>query len=340
MKFAKIISAVLFVVTGVLGGTGLYLDLTKKENTEYTIDYRYFIDNVNVSTMPENIGSYDFTDYYCTNNVKGTWNEVEWKFIPSLTDNTTCELRFATKTYEIKVEFIGATNIDTEYNGISTVKKGESLQFVVSLEEGYGYDSVVCTNNETASFDSETNTILIGPFNNGASCTVNFKTNEYVVKLEATNAAPGSASAKVEHGKDAEIEVSPSTNYTLDSVTCTNDQIAQWKDNKLTVTAVKSDTICTLKFKLQSYKVTIKVNNGSVDVSSKTIAYGKSDSFTISADEGYTLDGATVDCGKTATGTLTNSKLQVSGISGASTCTVNLALKPVEPTGENQEATN
>lgn len=340
MKFAKIISGVLFVVCGGLGGTGLYLDMTKEEKTDYTIDYRYFIDNETVSSLPENIGSYDFTDYYCTNNVKGTWNEAEWKFVPSLTANTTCELRFVTKTYEIKTEFIGATNADSEYNGISSVKKGESLEFVVTLDEGYGYDSVTCSNNETATFNKETNTVLIGPFNNGSTCIVNFKVNEYDVKVEATNAAPGSASAKVEHGKNAELEISPSTNYTLDSVTCTNNQTAEWKDNKLTVSAVSDNTVCTLKFKLQSYKVVVKVNNGSVDAASKTIAYGKSDSFTITANEGYTLDGATVDCGNTATGTLTNSKLQVSGISGASTCTVTLPAKPIEPTEgtENQEA--
>ena len=65
-----------------------------------------------------------------------------------------------------------------------------------------------------------------------------------------------------------------------------------------------------------------------------------SKNHTITANEGYTLDGATVDCGNTATGTLTNSKLQVSGISGASTCTVTLPAKPIEPTEgtENQEA--
>lgn len=339
MKVAKIISGIFCVVCASLGGIGFYLNKNEPEVSDYTIDYVYYIDGNVVESMPENIGSYDFDNYYCTNKVTGDWNEKEWKFVPNLTDNTRCELHFKTKTYEIKVDFNGASNQDSAYTGTSTVKKGESLEFIVVLEEGYGFDNVSCSNNEVGTYDAETNKVLIGPFNAASICTVNFKLNEYDVKLESTNGTPGSTSVKVEHGKNASIDLSPTTNYTLESVTCTNNQKGEWKNNKLTVTGVTKETTCTVKFKLQSYKVTVNVKGGSVDNASKTIAHGKSDSFTITADETHTLDDATVSCGTTATATLTNSKLQVSAVKGATTCTVTLKEKPAEPEPEPNEGT-
>lgn len=330
MKVAKVILAVLTIFCLCLGGLGFYLSNEKPINKDYIIDYVYSIDNARVNSMPENIGMYSFDSYVCTNNVKGEWNEAEWKFIPSVTDNSVCELYFVTKTFDVQVEFENAKNNDTEFNGTKTIKKGESIEFDLTPTEGYGFGYVKCSNDETASFDKTTNKLLIGPFTASSICTVNFKINEYKVNVNATNAMPGNASVTVEHGKTAEVEIAPTTNYTFDSVECTNDMKASWASNKLKIDKVTSDTECTLKFKLQSYKVSVSVTGGVVDSASKKIAYGKSDSFTITADDSHTLDEATVECGDNAEGSISLNKLTVSNIKGNASCKVTLKAKPEE----------
>lgn len=330
MKAVKILTGVLFVICAGLGGYGLYLNINKGITNDYTIDYIYYLDDSEVTTMPGNIGAYDFSNYYCTNGVKGDWNEVEWKFVPSLTDNTTCSIYFNTKTYEVKLDVLNATTEEGFVNTV-TVKRDNNVEFNVEPKEGYQFDKVTCTNNEVGTFDETTKKITIGPFTNGASCTVIFKVSEFKIKVESTNSTPGSATATVEYKRNAEIELTPTTNYTLDSITCTNEQKASWANNKLTVTEVVKDTDCTVKFKLQSYKVTVKVIGGTVDTASKTIAYGKSDSFTITPSSTYTLDEPDIKCGTTASGSMDMGKLTVSSVKGITTCTITLQEKTPEP---------
>lgn len=337
MKIAKVICGVLCVFCAALGLFGFFVSQSTPTNTDYKIDYIYNIDDSRVNTMPENIGMYTFDNYYCTNGVQGSWNESEWKFTPSLTDNTTCELYFKTKTFEVKIDFENSVVEGEEFSGTKIVKKGESLTFYVTPNEGHGFSSVKCSNNETATYDKDTKKLIIGPFNTGSTCVANFIVNEYKVKVEATNATPGSQTVTVEHGKNAELTLAPTTNYTFSSVECSNEELANWADNTLVIKNVKSDTNCNVKFKLKSYKVTVKVNGGIVDSASKVIAYGKTDSFTIIADEYHTLDEATVDCGKNAKGSMSLSKLSVSEIKGNATCTVTLKEKVEEPTEEPVE---
>lgn len=328
MKFAKVLLSFLCATSTMLGCVGFYQNKKAHDKTNFIVDYIYYIDGTVVASMPENIGSYDFDNYVCTNKVTGEWNESEWKFTPNLIDSSSnCSLYFKTKTYEVKVDFVGGKNKDETYNGISTVKKGESLEFEVSFDEGIGFDNVECTNNETGSFNDESSKVIIGPFNNTSTCVVNFKTKTYSVKVETTNGTPGSETIKVEHSKDGKLEVIPITNYTYDLLTCNNNQEATWKDNNFEIKNVTSDTICILKFKLKSYKVMVDVENGTVDTESKQIVIGKSETFVITPEDGYTLDGATVDCGKKANGAFENSKLEVKDVTDEATCKVVLKEK-------------
>ena len=331
MKIAKILSGVLCVICATFGGIGFYYSKNPSEEEKFLVDYMYYIDNARVSAMPENIGSYDYYDYTCTNKVTGEWNESEWTFTPNLTDNTNCTLYFKTKTYEVNLAFNGAKNIDEKYTGVTTVKKGESIDFEVEYDEGYGFGSVECSNGEVGTFNEESNKVVIGPFIGNSSCEVTFKIKSYTVKLETKNGTPGSQTVNVEHGKKATLDVEPTENYTFDNVTCTNDQEATFKEknNTLNIAKVTSNTSCSLKFKLKSFKITVKVDNGTVDTESKKVAYGKSETFSITANDGYTLDEATVEC-KGVEAELNNAKLQVSSVTKDTTCTVKLKEKPEE----------
>ena len=336
MKIAKVLFGVLCLLSATLGGVGFYYSKKTPEEVKYTIDYIYYIDGAVVESMPGNIGSYVFDNYYCTNKVTGEWNESEWTFTPNLIDNSNCTLYFKTKTFEVNVAFNGAKNTDETYEGTSIVKKGESLEFTIEPEEGYGYSNVECTNQEQGSFSEESNKVVIGPFNGASKCNVNFKLNTYSVKLETTNGTPGSKSVNVSYGEDATIEVSPTENYSFDSVKCTPTFDASWKDDELVISKVTSDVSCKLKFKLQSYKVEVSVENGTVDTESKKVAFGKGETFTITPDDGFTLDGAEVTC-KGAEGELNNAKLKVSSVVKDATCTVKLSEKPEEIEESNED---
>ena len=70
-----------------------------------------------------------------------------------------------------------------------------------------------------------------------------------------------------------------------------------------------------------SFKVTMNVTNGTSDAVSKTTTFNGSTTFTITPNEGYTLDDAEVNC---TGGTLTNNTLTITNIRKNITCEVTL----------------
>lgn len=72
------------------------------------------------------------------------------------------------------------------------------------------------------------------------------------------------------------------------------------------------------------HKVNVTVSNGSV-TGGGYVAYGKSTTYTITANSGYTVKGATVTC-TSGTGSVSGSTLTVSNITKDGTCTVTLPV--------------
>ncbi len=68
-----------------------------------------------------------------------------------------------------------------------------------------------------------------------------------------------------------------------------------------------------------SFKATLDVQNGTSDVTEKTTTFNGSLSFTITANDGYILEDASISC---SNGTLSNNLLTISNIQSDVTCTI------------------
>ena len=68
-----------------------------------------------------------------------------------------------------------------------------------------------------------------------------------------------------------------------------------------------------------SFKVTMNVTNGTTDAVSKTTTFNGSTTFTITPNEGYTLEEAEVNC---PGGTLTNNIITITNIRKNITCEI------------------
>ena len=70
-----------------------------------------------------------------------------------------------------------------------------------------------------------------------------------------------------------------------------------------------------------SFKVTLDVQNGTSDVTEKTTTFNGSLSFTITPNDGYVLENASISC---SNGTLSNNLLTISNVQSDVTCTITL----------------
>ena len=70
-----------------------------------------------------------------------------------------------------------------------------------------------------------------------------------------------------------------------------------------------------------TYKVNLIVINGKSDKSQQDIVKGKDATFTITPNDGYTLENASISC---SNGTLTNNIFMISDVQGDTTCTITL----------------
>ena len=121
-------------------------------------------------------------------------------------------------------------------------------------------------------------------------------------------------------------------NKVVDSVTCEKGTVATWnyERNSLNLSGIIIPDYCIVDFK-DGYTVTLTATNGTITSSASTsIGYNGTLNFDITPNDGYKLEGSTISCTGSATGTATTTGVQISNIKETQTCTV--TLKPNLPT--------
>ncbi len=123
-------------------------------------------------------------------------------------------------------------------------------------------------------------------------------------------------------------------NNVVREVSCEKGTKATWDyaRNTITLSEVVIPDYCTIDFG-DGYAVNLVANNGRVTSPNPVaIGYNGSVSFDVAANAGYKLEGATLSCAGGATANLVNGKVNVSGITSAQTCTINMAKQPYKIT--------
>ena len=313
------------LIGGVIGLMANKMNVKKEEenkgeetqNVDYSVTYKYYIDDEEVENevkqdtieinseefegAKETVEVYSFKEYRCTNNVEGTWNNEAWEFTPNLTSNTTCRLYFIKNLHNVTFTTINGILPNKAKEQIKTIVKGKTSTINILPVEGYKYDSVNCTNDTVTEYNEETNDLLIKEATKDSSCTVSFEINAYKAKLKVSNGNIEEDTKTANYGENIEFEITPSENYGNPSVICTNEQKAIYENGKVIITAITNDTECIVQYIPIKYSVSLKVNHGSLfdkSPSPQTVAFGRTVSFGIKADEGYKITGAETKCDK------------------------------------------
>lgn len=317
-KIIAIIIGIFSAICLVLGVIGL-LESKKAPKIEpvknYQVTYKYYLNDVEVTQMPVNpkqivnegssVSSsssemsveklYAFNTATCTNNVTYKWDDENWKFTPSNTADSTCSLYFVTTYNVVKIE---ATNAKVTTPTEMKIKRGEDAVIKITPTEGYEFEKVECSNkNQETEWVKEAKELIIKSVNSEISCKASFVISKFNVEVQV-NMGNGSTKVEYEYGKAIEIKnIIPAEEYGNPDIACTNDQKATWKDNTLLIEKLTNNTKCTVTFKkLQSkvsFTVTIDVgNNGRLESGavSTVVTSGSSASWTVRANDGYTID--------------------------------------------------
>lgn len=320
MKSKKPIAILLIALTvlslacGVVG----YLE-SKKETKEppvvkYNVIYRYYLNDVEVEQMPTNstlISSsmsttdtsaenlYAFNTATCTNKVNYKWNESTWTFTPDNTADSTCKLYFVTTYNPITVT---ATNGKVTPLVDNKIKRGEDAVIKITPTEGYEYDKTTCTNNEVVEWNKDKKELTIKSIYAETTCEVNFKISKFAVEVKVNNGT-GATKVEYEYGKNVEVNVAAATGYGTPTISCTENQVGEWKNGVFTIEKLTKETVCTVDFKqIQNTSFTVNLTVGDHGILASgtptvTVVRGSYATFNISVDEGWNIDEVSCTAG-------------------------------------------
>ena len=321
-------------------------DKPNKENKDYKVVYRYYLDGEEVEEeikqeyidnpneefegAEEEIPSYTYEKYICSNNVTGEWDEENWEFKPELTANTTCRLYFIRNIHQVTFKANNGTLPNNQLEEIKTIELNKEGIINITPKEGHKFDTVICTNEIIAEYNEETKDLTVKNVIKDGICTISFGISDYTAEVKASNGTVSEDKKSARFGGTLTFDVTPSENYQFDKVICTNDQNASYNDGKLTITGITNDTVCTVQFKSIKFAVNLEVINGkltSKSPSPQTTGEGGTVSFEIEANEGYQITGAIPDCGANVKTELSGNAVFVYNVKNDLTCKITLPKK-------------
>lgn len=260
------------------------------ENKE-SITYEYYLEDVLQTSIPINENTeeptYLFNRYQCEDNISGTFNEQEWKFIPDEEKNTVCKLYFVKTYYDV---IITAANGSVSEDNQTKIARESDGKFIVTPNEGYEFKEVNCSNDKKATYDSKNSTLNINVIMEDIACKVNFEIRSLRADIVVKN-GEGTATETVNYGESVSAIVKPKDGYENPKITCSNKQEAIFDNNKLTIEKLTDDTKCTVEF-VKVKPITYDLSFEELDEDTKEklqIITGSTDTIKVSTDGSYSL---------------------------------------------------
>ena len=323
-----ILTSFLLVVSSAAAGLGFYQSKKPKNiepiKPEEKITYEYYLDDVLQTEMPNNISTdengntintntYVFSRFVCDQNISINFDNENWTFTPSEEKTATCKLYFAQSYYDVT---LAVSNGVYEGENPSKVQRDTDASLLIVPSEGYEYKDVSCSNNKTANYDMSSNTLNIRTIMENVACKIDFEIKKLKMNVTVKNGKENTTET-VNYGESVSVVIEPNSGYESPKITCTNNQTAVFKDNKLTIDKLTDNTNCTVTFnkiKPKTYKMTITlpkdnvktitdesgieksenivtIVNGSTETNYEE---GKDAVFSLKVLDGYTLK---LDCG-------------------------------------------
>ena len=262
-----------------------------KPNNNHSLNYNYYLEDVLQDSIPQNTNKeepeYAFNRFQCDNNITGTFDTENWKFVPSSEKEGLCKLYFVKTSYDITVT---AANGSVDENSPTKIAREGDAKITVTPNEGYEFKDVNCSNDKKATYNNSNNTLNISVIMEDIACKVNFDIRELKADIVVKN-GNGSTTENVNYGESVSALVQPKDGYEKPKITCTNKQEATFENNKLTIDKLTDDTKCTVEFvKVKPVTYNLSFEELSEDTKEKLqITSGSTDTVKISADGSYTL---------------------------------------------------
>ncbi len=315
MKSKKPIVVLLIALTILSLACGIVGFLESRKNNEkeptevkYNVMYKYYLNEIEVEQMPTNptlVSSstsasetsveklYAFNTASCTNKVTYKWDEATWTFTPSNTADSTCKIYFVTTYNTIEVK---ATNGTVTPLASNKIKRGEDAIIKITPTDGYEYEKTTCSNNEVVEWNKDKQELTVKSISAETTCDVVFKISKFTVEIKVNNGT-GSTKVEYDYGKKVEINVAAATGYGTPTISCTNNQTGEWKNEIYTIEKLTNETVCTIDFKQiqtnTSFTVTLDPGNHGILASGTptvTVVRGSYATFNINVDDGWEID--------------------------------------------------
>ncbi|KZX00334.1 hypothetical protein JL49_12030, partial [Pseudoalteromonas luteoviolacea] len=210
----------------------------------------------------------------------------------SISQSCSVRASFTQKTYSIKAVSSTGGQISPP-NQI--VVHGQTAQFEVSVDAGHNLVAV-----EGCSGTLNGSIFTTAPITANCQVNANFNIDSYIVS--ATSGVGGSispASKIVEHGKAVSFIVGIEDGYSLSEVSGCNGTL---NGSIFTTGAVTQNCSIRAEFTLNHYTLNSVANEGgSISPATQVVAHGNRTTFTLSADENYSVRSV-VGCGGELTG--------------------------------------
>lgn len=202
---------------------------------------------------------------------------------------------FATQTYRISTSVVNGTG-GTITPSSATVAYGDSQSFTITNSTGYYISRVLIDGSSVGPVSSYTFTNVTAPH----SITVTFAKFAYTVTATAgTGGTISPSSATVAYGDSQTFIIANATGYTIANLTLDGNPVA-WNTvagcSTYTLTNITASHMLNATFSGLTYTITATAGDGgTITPASAEVAYGGSQTFTITPSSGYFVGTVTVD---------------------------------------------
>jgi hypothetical protein len=234
----------------------------------------------------------------------GTWNTANTIYTTGAITGA-CSVSFTSTLNSYTVTATG-TNVTLNAGSAST-NYGTTQSFTVTPNTGYTTSTTVGGTCPAGSWNTAHSIYTTGSVTGACTVTFSATINSYTVTASGTNATPSPASASVNYGSTQAITVTPSTGYTTSTTVGGTCPAGSWNTGNTIYTTGAITGACSVSFtsSINTYTVSASGTNVTLNASSASPNYGSTQSFTVTANTGYTTSttvGGTCPAGTWNTG--------------------------------------
>ena len=200
-----------------------------------------------------------------------------------------------------------------------TIKNG-SVEFNVEANEGYVLGSNVECNNGAVGV-IENNKVIVSKVTSDTVCELVNEKVIYEVVMKVVNGKSNALNKLIPYGERDSFTITPNTGYILEGATLTGEGCTI-EGNVVTVSDVKKNGTCELTLVKEKYEVILTGSNVTVSDSPKLVEYEGSTTFNVSANTGFTMSNASVNCDGGASASISGNVVTVSNVLQGQTCTI------------------